>query len=37
MQREYKWDNLRGILALLVVIGHFTEPFLDISPAYKSI
>lgn len=37
MQREYKWDNLKGFLILLVVIGHFTESFLADSHLYKSL
>ncbi len=36
-QRLFKWDNLKGLLILLVVIGHFTEPFLDLSHFFKSL
>lgn len=31
------WDNLKFVLIVLVVIGHFTEAFLDQSKIYSSL
>ena len=36
-QRLYKWDNIKGILITLVVVGHFIEPYLEVSDIYSSI
>lgn len=35
--RLMKWDNVRGILILSVVIGHFVQPYYDVSRAYRSL
>ncbi len=37
MNRIYKWDNLKFLLILLVVVGHFVDGFVDISNTYKFI
>ena len=36
-KRIAKWDNLKGFLIALVVIGHFVEPFVEYSDKYKMI
>ena len=35
--RIAKWDNLKGLLIISVVIGHFVEPLVEYSWAYKVI
>lgn len=35
--RIYYFDNLKFLLILLVVIGHYVDPFSDTFPIYKSV
>lgn len=35
--RIERWDNLKGLLIILVVIGHFIEPHVKQSDAFKSL
>jgi fucose 4-O-acetylase-like acetyltransferase len=35
--RYYYFDNLKFLLIMLVVIGHFVDPFRKIEPAYSSL
>ena len=35
--RIAKWDNLKGLLIISVVIGHFVEPLVEYSWVYKVI
>ena len=35
--RVYYFDNLKFLLILLVVIGHYVDPFSDLFPIYKSV
>lgn len=30
MERNYYWDNLKGILIILVLIGHFIQPYAQL-------
>lgn len=37
MKRIYKWDNLKFILILLVVIGHFFYNYADANPIFLTV